>query len=79
MIKTATGLHETPQTAIKKAWTQIEKMDWTGLENVLRHVLRDCPPEHRNETVKTIDEAIAAFTLRGNEFPEEADKDGRPH
>ena len=67
MIKTAIGLHQTADAAIRAASVgRSFKVDWQGLENTLRAILEKSPHEHRNETVCMIDDALAAFTKRGN-------------
>jgi len=67
MIKTAIGLHQDEVAAIKAAWAARSiKMDWEGLENTLRAILANCRVADQNDTVLQIDDAIAAFTKRGN-------------
>ena len=67
MIKTAIGLHADAHQAIRAtAESRSFKLDWMGLENTLRAILETSPREHRNETLCRIDDALAAFTKRGN-------------
>lgn len=71
MIKTEIGLHRTAATAIKAAnESRSAKLDWMGLENTLREILLQSPVKERNATVRLIDDALAAFTKRGNSLPE---------
>lgn len=71
MIKTAIGLHEDAPQAIRAAnESRSFKLDWMGLENTLREILLQSPVKEQNATVRLIDDALAAFTKRGNSLPE---------
>jgi hypothetical protein len=52
---------------INRAWrASDQKIDWLGLETTLRLIVRDASPP--TPELRQIDEAIAAFTRRGNEY-----------
>lgn len=71
MIKTAIGLHVDVLQAIKAASeSRSFKVDWMGFENTLREILRHVPAEQQSGSLQMIDDALAAFTKRGNVFPE---------
>jgi hypothetical protein len=71
MIKTAIGLHQDVPQAIRAAnENRSFKLDWMGLENTLREILLQSPVRDRNATMRLIDDALAAFTKRGNSLPE---------
>ena len=54
---------KTIKERIDAAWESRKlKTDWLGLESVLRDILRKAAP---TPELRTIDEAIAAFTGRG--------------
>lgn len=72
LIKTDIGLHQDAIQAIRAASeSRSFKVDWMGLENTLRAILEDCREADRNNhTIRMIDDALAAFTKRGNALPE---------
>jgi hypothetical protein len=52
---------------INRAWRATDqKIDWLGLETTLRLILREA--SLRTPELHQIDEAVAAFTRRGNEY-----------
>ena len=52
---------------INRAWRATDqKIDWLGLETTLRLILRDA--SLRTPELRQVDEAVAAFTRRGNEY-----------
>ena len=55
---------------INRAWRATDqKIDWLGLENTLRLILKEA--SLRTPELRQVDEAIAAFTRRGNEYSDD--------
>lgn len=54
---------------INRAWDATDrKLDWLGLETTLRLILSEA--SQRTPELRQIDEAVAAFTRRGNVYPD---------
>ncbi len=68
----ATSTVDEIKALISAQWkmSTTKKINWEGLESVARSILReeDCKSITAEEALKLIDEAIAAWTLRGREL-----------
>ena len=55
---------------INRAWrSEDQAIDWLGLENTLRLILKEACL--RTPELRQVDEAVAAFTRRGNEYSDD--------
>lgn len=70
IVRTLLGSHQSAADAIIAEWNieRHQQMDWLGMENVLRNILRNYSTEP--DCIAIIDDCIAAFTRRGHELPE---------
>ena len=58
---------------INRAWRATDqKIDWLGLETTLRLILSEA--SLRTPELRQVDEAVAAFTRRGNVYPASEDQ-----